>query len=110
MYKDRVRCLLLSTLAGIALCGIERVQAQTTDLEFGKRRASAAFPCTPELHKGLAARLGSGSEVFRRDLLCTQGDRTCTVSVTEYPTELMNACTVDELLESYRENVLPRST
>jgi hypothetical protein len=115
MGRSAICCLLASTLAVLGLCSIDPARAQTRDLEFGKHRASAAFPCTPasaafpctpELNKRLATKLESGAKIFLRTLLCTEGDHTYALGVMEYPPEIgMGAYSVDALLESYRANV-----
>jgi hypothetical protein len=108
MYKTAI-CGLGAMLAVLGLYGIGPALAQSQELLFGQHRVSASFPCTPKLHKSLAARLESGKEIVLRNLLCTQGDHTYSLGVMEYPPELMKKHTVDELLESYRDNVAAKA-
>lgn len=103
MRNSATSGFLALVFAIVGMCGGGSAQAQ--DLAFGKHRASAAFPCTPERRKRLAGKTKLGSEIFIITLICTQGGHTYTLGVMEYPPELMGAYSVDELLESYRRNV-----
>jgi hypothetical protein len=95
-------------LAVLGLCLLDPVaaqtQTQTQELVIGKHRASAAFPCPPKLFKRLAGE-GAHGKIYLVSLSCTEGDHAYFLSVMEYPPALMQAYSVDELLESYRDNV-----
>lgn len=95
----KTQCLLILALATAAIVCAGPLRAETQDLVVGKYVSSAVFPCVPQRQKQLVAKTEAG-DIFFTSLLCSQGDNAYLLGVTEYPAQIVNSLSVEEMLDS----------
>ncbi len=95
----KIQGLLTLTLTIAIIVCAGPLRAETQDLVVGKYISSVAFPCKPERQKQLLAKTETG-DIFLTSLKCSQGDNAYLLGVTEYPSQIISALSVEEILDS----------
>ncbi|MGB8397952.1 hypothetical protein [Bradyrhizobium sp.] len=102
------RMLCSSRAAGLALLiglSTPAVQAETNDMILGKLRIAADFPCKPKRFKQVVGKTEAGEEILLTSLMCSQGDRTFSLSGTQYPEQALKSLSADKILDSTLDNL-----
>jgi hypothetical protein len=108
LIKTKTPLLLSAALAVVGILCTGPARAETKTLVIGKYVSSAAFPCVPQQKKQLLAKTEVG-DIFFTSLTCSQGDSAYVLGMSEYPTEFLNALSVEEILDSTLDDARSKS-
>jgi hypothetical protein len=75
------------------------------DLNIGKYRITADFPCRAKRHTQVVGKTETGDEVSQTSLLCSQGDVTYSLSATEYSEQAIKSLPADAWLNRSLDGV-----
>lgn len=95
----KIQGLIILTLAIAIIVCAGPLRAETQDLVVGKYVSSVVFPCKSEHQKQLLAKTETG-DIFLTSLKCSQGEMAYLLGVTEYTAQIINALSVEEILDS----------
>ena len=100
-----LRNLILAII--VAVCAIP-VRAETNVLAAGKYASSAAFPCTSQQQEPRTYKTDVGN-VSQTSSMCSQGDTAYTLTITEFPKQLLAGLSTNEMLDSTLDDARSKS-
>ena len=98
----------IAALAGIVSAGCLFVQigsADQAELNIGKYRIVANFPCPPKRQKQVVGKTATGEELSQTSLVCSQGGASYSLSATEYPEQVLKSLSADAWASSTLEGL-----